>query len=632
MHNTTSLIKIAIVSLLMSVTVPCIWAQEGELDSLKIILQNAELSQKERIETLQTISSILVNVRPAEALEHAREAFELSVAIDDVEIHARSYRRLGYALYNNRLLDEFRDIQYSYITYCEKHKMYDQVAAAYRNLSKIGESRKEPDSSLYYLQKCLDVLAIHPDSIILMDSYLSQGLVYTWKGYYVLAIEAFFNGLRTAEALKVYDKIPYFHMNMAITYAYMKQSDESAKQTETALQLFKERGNHRQVTRCLTNLGIQYAALNRDEEALTVFSESIETSEETNLLNVGMFAHIGKARIFIKKEDYTSALKALKRAENLALQLDEKFSLGTIARLKTIIAIGQSNLSDINKFTRQAEGFLDNYREPIEEAEVYFEMAELYERQNLPIKALSFTKLGFELQDSLFTRDRDNKFAELNIIYETERKDAQILLLKEQKKLDTLRKRNLIYLVILLLLASLFVIVILIDKKRRAALIAQTEKNLEIERRKSAEQELEFKQKELAARVLQLAGKNEFLQTLESEVEQLKSSVDLSVRKISNRIVHLIQFDNENDEEWDHFSHEFSSIHDDFLARLVDKHGEFSKNEFRLIALLKMNLSSKDISNILRITLDGVKKARYRLRKKMSLESSVDIQDYLLQL
>jgi DNA-binding CsgD family transcriptional regulator len=51
----------------------------------------------------------------------------------------------------------------------------------------------------------------------------------------------------------------------------------------------------------------------------------------------------------------------------------------------------------------------------------------------------------------------------------------------------------------------------------------------------------------------------------------------------------------------------------------------------RLIALLKMNLSSKEIADILGISADGIKKARYRLRKKMNLEDS-QLQSYLLNL
>jgi DNA-binding CsgD family transcriptional regulator len=55
----------------------------------------------------------------------------------------------------------------------------------------------------------------------------------------------------------------------------------------------------------------------------------------------------------------------------------------------------------------------------------------------------------------------------------------------------------------------------------------------------------------------------------------------------------------------------------------------FSKSEVRLISLLKMNMTSKEIADIMGISDSGVKKARYRLRKKMNLEDS-ELQGFLL--
>jgi DNA-binding CsgD family transcriptional regulator len=45
---------------------------------------------------------------------------------------------------------------------------------------------------------------------------------------------------------------------------------------------------------------------------------------------------------------------------------------------------------------------------------------------------------------------------------------------------------------------------------------------------------------------------------------------------------------------------------------------------------MKMNLTAKELAALLNVTPDGIKKARYRLRKKLNLGSDVDIQEYLL--
>ncbi|MGB5236435.1 MAG: LuxR C-terminal-related transcriptional regulator, partial [Flavobacteriaceae bacterium] len=59
---------------------------------------------------------------------------------------------------------------------------------------------------------------------------------------------------------------------------------------------------------------------------------------------------------------------------------------------------------------------------------------------------------------------------------------------------------------------------------------------------------------------------------------------------------------------------------------------EITKNELRLMALLKMNLSSKEIATILNISSEGIKKARYRLRKKLDISSEESLQEMVLSL
>ena len=59
---------------------------------------------------------------------------------------------------------------------------------------------------------------------------------------------------------------------------------------------------------------------------------------------------------------------------------------------------------------------------------------------------------------------------------------------------------------------------------------------------------------------------------------------------------------------------------------------EVSTNDLRLMSLLKMNLSSKEIANILNISIEGVKKARYRLRKKLNLNTEESLQELVIEL
>ena len=56
-----------------------------------------------------------------------------------------------------------------------------------------------------------------------------------------------------------------------------------------------------------------------------------------------------------------------------------------------------------------------------------------------------------------------------------------------------------------------------------------------------------------------------------------------------------------------------------FFDKLKATSDNLTANDLRLIALLKMNLTSADISSLLGISQDSLRVVRYRLRKKLNL-------------
>jgi DNA-binding CsgD family transcriptional regulator len=131
-------------------------------------------------------------------------------------------------------------------------------------------------------------------------------------------------------------------------------------------------------------------------------------------------------------------------------------------------------------------------------------------------------------------------------------------------------------------------------------------------------------------KTLQLARKNEFLQSLNTQVDQMRSAADGTVVNAARKISRQIMMDIESEEDWELFLASFREVHRDFLDQLLHSFPDLTKSELRLACLMKMNLSAKELAALLNITPDGIKKARYRLRKKMQVASDIDIQEYLL--
>ncbi|MCB0432679.1 MAG: helix-turn-helix transcriptional regulator, partial [Mangrovimonas sp.] len=139
-----------------------------------------------------------------------------------------------------------------------------------------------------------------------------------------------------------------------------------------------------------------------------------------------------------------------------------------------------------------------------------------------------------------------------------------------------------------------------------------------------------YKNRELTSRVLQIAQKNELLEELKSNLDTLKRTTGHS-REV-NQLYNKLQIEKQIDENWDSFLQQFTEINPKFYEELDQRHEGLTKNDFRLAALVKMNVNSKDIASILNISPEGVKKARYRLRKKLHLNSDDNLEQYLMML
>ncbi|WP_156033167.1 hypothetical protein [Sediminibacter sp. Hel_I_10] len=125
-----------------------------------------------------------------------------------------------------------------------------------------------------------------------------------------------------------------------------------------------------------------------------------------------------------------------------------------------------------------------------------------------------------------------------------------------------------------------------------------------------------------------------------SQLDRKKNELKLSVQEedikklktdISDYLYEIAQPDS-NSPNLILFYSDFEKIYPNFSQSLKKISPNISANELKLCALIRLNLSSKEIGQILNITQDSVNKARYRLRKKLGLTSNDDIFTALLNL
>jgi ligand-binding sensor domain-containing protein/DNA-binding CsgD family transcriptional regulator len=147
------------------------------------------------------------------------------------------------------------------------------------------------------------------------------------------------------------------------------------------------------------------------------------------------------------------------------------------------------------------------------------------------------------------------------------------------------------------------------------------------------EAEIFHKNQELTSVTMHLVQKNAILSNIQGALGKLQTKMVTmpDLEKEIGRIVKMMEHDARVDDDWEHFSQNFDQVHSDFLKRLSDKYDHLSPNDYRLCAYLRMNLSSKEIATLMNISLRGVEASRYRLRRRLNLDTEINLTDYLIR-
>lgn len=161
--------------------------------------------------------------------------------------------------------------------------------------------------------------------------------------------------------------------------------------------------------------------------------------------------------------------------------------------------------------------------------------------------------------------------------------------------------------------------------------LEKNEKEIVKLRNEKLEAEIEHKNSELATSAMHLVQKREM-------IGRIRSALTCSVKKMEasavseefKKLLKILGEDNKIDDSWEHFAHHFDKVHSDFLVLLKKKYPVLTAGELKLCAYLRMNLSNKEIAQLINISVRGVEIARYRLRKKLGLSKEINLFEFLL--
>jgi DNA-binding CsgD family transcriptional regulator len=162
--------------------------------------------------------------------------------------------------------------------------------------------------------------------------------------------------------------------------------------------------------------------------------------------------------------------------------------------------------------------------------------------------------------------------------------------------------------------------------------LAEKQKEVKRLKEEKIESELRHVNNLLAASTMNLVVKNEFMENIKEEIKQVKLNGQVKdVQKALEHIVKEIDSTLKLQEDWKQFEYHFDKVHGDFLSRLTSEFIDLTPGEQKLSAFLRLKMDTKEIANLMGISLRGVEVARYRLRKKLGLDKHQNLSKFILE-
>lgn len=468
------------------------------------------------------------------------------------------------------------------------------IAFANRVIGVAHWAQGNLDLSFRYLIAARRGYQVLKDSLGLANSSLNLGMAYADQRNFDLATRNYEDALAIFRRENADSRIATTYTKIADLLTLQEKYPPAFDYLNQALIIHRRTGFLYGVAEANQKLGQLAAAQAEWEDAISYFLLSAEAGKQRND-QVGLAAnYFGIGNAYLEKGDLSLAGNYLQRARNLA----ETFGLQRVRR-------------DVYKAFKQLETQRGNYQEALAYADAYF-----------------------NVRDSLFNREKSNLIANMETRRAYEAQEEKLIL--AQKNLDLLVQENKIssltkWLLVLGLLAAIAIAYAMLSRKN--SIIARKGDDLKKahQRGDSLETALKGKEQELTSYTLNFVQKNEGITELKQLTEALGKRLGkehrAELRAITRKLEGLLQVD----EDWADFRRHFESVHPDLITRLGEDFPGLTSNEFRLIALIRLNLSTREVSTVLGISPDSVKTARYRLRKKLNLETQDNLFDFLQQ-
>jgi tetratricopeptide (TPR) repeat protein/DNA-binding CsgD family transcriptional regulator len=412
-----------------------------------------------------------------------------------------------------------------------------------------------------------------------------------------------------------FDKVPgmntYFSEAADLYYAV---GDFASAKTNLLEALQYARENNRDKINIINTIGLIYRNDSDFEPALDYFKKAITiATANKDTVWVGIITgNIGA--VYFLEHQYKKALPYIIADYQTSITHGEPVN-GAMALLRlTKIDIDAKNFTEAGRFLKIVDSVLVHTTEDVLVLRTDYNrlQSDLNEKLGNIAAAMAYLKTYDKYKDSVAKRNDIAAIERVSFRYEMDVRNAEINKMRDDSKILTVEIDASVAVLVLLAVISVLVYNRQRLKSNRDKEMLRVEKQLVDDELKSAEELLrQFTEN--------LRLKNMLIEKSRLEIVRLskQSAIDVDAGHLENMLkAHIM-----TDENWSDFRALFSKVYPGFFVNLKKNYPHLSATDTRMLALLKLGLNNAEMSNMIGITIEGIKKGKQRLRKKMNIEN-----------
>jgi len=483
--------------------------------------------------------------------------------------------------------DKYFQLAQEAIDLAKKNNFQDELAVLHANMGKYYDTKQVYDSSLFYYYKAIEYFEPRNNFKQLATLYNNVGGLQTTLKNYAKAKELLEKGVEIALKSEYLKALFLLYSNLAVVYKQQNEFEQARSYQEKALQLAKRLQYVDNLATIYANIGSLYSNENQFRLAKQYYDSSLIICEQTGLAYGVMLnnLNIGLAYLHLQEED--SALIYLKEAETLAKKF-ESYQLQVV---------------------------------------IYEAIHQAFKTKDLFEPALEYLHLSKRINDSLMSSEREQQILELQYKYENALEKQQVLELESQ--LLQRQSQNRYYVILILIIFSIAIVIsayYIIKQRKTNYLKQQAELML-----RNAHAELAYKKRELVNNTMQLSQMLEKIKNADETLLKISISQPNDKDQMIEEARKYLKNINPGT-SWNEFERRFQEVFPEFTKNLLENHPDLSPNELRICSLLRLSLSSKEISALTNRSVRTVENTRFLIRKKLGLGSENNLISYLLSI